>query len=115
MEDNISLPFFYVIFKTHKTPIAMRPISDAFNLFFSDASRLCSNVFGYLYRSFYKKLREEGQEFSFAICINTEMAIFQASKAVKKTQIYCMNGEGTLYYLFLSLNFDLMYNNLDVE
>ncbi len=26
-----------------------------------------------------------------------------------------MNRERTLYYLFLSLDFDLMYNNLDVE
>ncbi len=82
-EENIKLPFFYVIPKTHKDPIAPRPITGACNAFFTKASKFCSNALNHLFRSLFKTLREEGQESSLAICINTKIAISSATNALE--------------------------------
>ena len=106
-------PNFYVVSKVHKSALAACSIIGAYNSLTSHASKIVSNVLGFLF----KKVQKQAVEFEFesilAVCINTNDTIYRAQKAFNSFYRVKVDTD-TASLAFTFFDFKGIYNNLNM-
>jgi hypothetical protein len=99
-------PSFYTLSKVHKNPVGARPITGAFDLLTSKASKATSNGLREIYKILSIQAQTQGFTSTLTICIKTEDAIKRVNAVIQA----CTDPQGLSFTTF---DFDGMYNHLD--